>query len=443
MCFIELVIIIHYGVRMKKIFCLFCVVILLLISATAHSVTQKNISDLSDCAYVYRDNNSTGAYVYGYNINKLCCAKVLPSLEVYSTSVNGKIRSITQNNSICYALYECGVYNYNLIALDTNNGNISTYSFNAMKTIDNSYLAVSGNSVYFVLTDSAYSYVACYDFSGALQNKYKLNGNVRKLFVNDNKVYAQIDNGDIFYLNNGNSKFCVNINPSFKYDNCCCGKVADETGRVVSLVDGSTKIYCKSGFQVLSQYSNNSVYANGNSLLLNNGDKCIDVSYEIDYVLMFKESVAVISNNNLFTYSLKDFKGKSSSFTDTQTNLLNPYPINQYGIIYDVDSGTTVTNFKKHYNTPIKIFDTNNLEITSGKIKTNYSASINNETYLISVKGDVTGEGNVKSNDVKSLMSYLNGKITLNNVYQQSADFNNDGLVDNKDLVLISRKSKQ
>ena len=81
--------------------------------------------------------------------------------------------------------------------------------------------------------------------------------------------------------------------------------------------------------------------------------------------------------------------------------------------------------------------------MTSGKIRTGYRAKLKDGVYEISVSGDITGEGNVKSNDVSALMSYFAEKSDLSGVYLTSADFNNDGIVDNKDLVGIARQAEK
>ena len=80
--------------------------------------------------------------------------------------------------------------------------------------------------------------------------------------------------------------------------------------------------------------------------------------------------------------------------------------------------------------------------MTSGKIKTGQRVTLNNEEYAVAVMGDLTGEGNVKSNDVSKLMGYFVNTYNLSGAYFKAADFNLDGSVNNKDLVLISRKAE-
>ena len=101
-----------------------------------------------------------------------------------------------------------------------------------------------------------------------------------------------------------------------------------------------------------------------------------------------------------------------------------------------------MSNFKELFSDVITDVDKSGNEVTNGKIKTGYRTRISNVIYEISVSGDITGEGNVKSNDVSSLMSYFVKKSDLFGVYLTSADFNNDGNINNKDLVGIARQAE-
>ena len=86
------------------------------------------------------------------------------------------------------------------------------------------------------------------------------------------------------------------------------------------------------------------------------------------------------------------------------------------------------------------MYNLNGENVTSGLIKTGYRTFIAGESYSISVKGDITGEGNVKSNDISELMSMLTGKTQISGVNYKSADYDLNGTVNNIDLVLIAQK---
>ena len=60
-------------------------------------------------------------------------------------------------------------------------------------------------------------------------------------------------------------------------------------------------------------------------------------------------------------------------------------------------------------------------------------------SYTVVVLGDVTGTGTVSSNDYKLLMKTLTGEKEIFGAYKKAADYNLDGSVDNKDLVLIAQ----
>ena len=76
-------------------------------------------------------------------------------------------------------------------------------------------------------------------------------------------------------------------------------------------------------------------------------------------------------------------------------------------------------------------------------MKTGYQSDCFGDLKYISVLGDITGEGNVKSNDVSLFMKFITDAKTLDIVYLSSCDYNLDSKIDNRDLVLISRKTKE
>lgn len=127
----------------------------------------------------------------------------------------------------------------------------------------------------------------------------------------------------------------------------------------------------------------------------------------------------------------------NSSKSDIQPN--NSEYLFSDGIVYGIYSGETVADFKNKTSAE-NVYKADGTLAKSGKLKTGFTAVIDSKTYVIAVCGDVTGEGNVNSKDVTLLQKYLCDNAELDGAYLKAADFNLDGKVDNRDLVLISRQ---
>ena len=125
--------------------------------------------------------------------------------------------------------------------------------------------------------------------------------------------------------------------------------------------------------------------------------------------------------------------------TESDTNI-NKIVIRE-NLIY-IPAGTT-------YAQLYKVFDVNKSEfcvlkqdttpLTYGKLGTGMTATYGNDKYTIIVKGDLTGEGNVNSRDLKAMMKHLTGEMLLGRDTQKAADLNSDNLINTKDLLLLSK----
>ena len=101
-------------------------------------------------------------------------------------------------------------------------------------------------------------------------------------------------------------------------------------------------------------------------------------------------------------------------------------------------SGTTAAQLKKNCPPIISVTDKNGNNL-SGKLRTGAVVATKETSYTVVVLGDVTGTGTVSSNDYKLLMKTLTGEKEIFGAYKKAADYNLDGSVDNKDLVLIAQ----
>ncbi len=420
-----------------------------------NSKTEYNVAEMDNCKEFFTENNKSGSFLYGYNINTLYSKMILPSMTSRYVSVNGKIRSVCQDGYYTCALYERSSVNgnYTVVRMNMNNGDCSYYDFNGIKSLACKYFAVSNGMVYFMMTNSNYSYVASYLLNGIKQTEYKLDDDVLKLFTNNSNVYAELYNGKIYRLNNKGSEYAVSVNSSYSFSNAGLNWIFSNTGSLISLESTTTKSISNSKPNCVLSYDNSILYASGTVVYLKNNSnniKFYNAGSSIISVFYFDGNFAVLTSDYRLSV-IKEAEFKSNNTNNNQTNNnqskidnsdnIAPYFLRN-GIICGVESGTTVSEFKKLFSYSVTVYDSDGDKVTSGKMKSGYSSDCYGEVYYISVTGDLTGEGNLKSNDVSALMSELVDKIDLNSVFKASADYNFDGAVDNKDLILISRKSK-
>ena len=174
-------------------------------------------------------------------------------------------------------------------------------------------------------------------------------------------------------------------------------------------------------------------YKNRCGVLLDNGTVCV---YEPSD---FQEKKIINNNNNNSNSNNNNNNNNRHDSSKTDNRAVNSDYIISDGMIYGIYSGETVADFKRKTSADA-VYRTDGTVAKSGKLKTGFTTVINSKTYVITVCGDVTGEGNVNSRDVTLLHKYLCGNAELDGAYLKAADFNLDGEADNRDLVLISRQ---
>lgn len=408
--------------------------------STVYSQTYVNLSDFKNCNDVRFESNSNGSFMYGYNINTLYSSSVLPSLKTYYLNTDGKIRSVSHNESCSYALSEYNG-NYTVMELNSTNGNYRRYDFGKMKSIDNDSFAFCGGKTYFIFTDSDYSYIKSFYSNGKMCQTYYFGKNVREVFSNNSKAYALLYNGDIYKINDNGTHYCISINTGYDFSNAGCGYVYSKAGTLFSLDNNSYENLSSAKFNCVVKSGRTLLYSDTKNVkLVNRIEKIYQTEKSISALFLHKDMAGILYED--FTYEKVDFsefKKSDSAFSKNNTAVDTSVRINQDGCITGIESGTTVSSFKRLFSADIKVFNTDGNEVTSGKVKTGYRAEVDGVMYDIAVFGDITGEGNVKTNDTSLLMSYFTEKSSLSGVYLTAADYNNDGKVDNKDLVGIAR----
>ncbi len=76
-------------------------------------------------------------------------------------------------------------------------------------------------------------------------------------------------------------------------------------------------------------------------------------------------------------------------------------------------------------------------EVTTGKIGTGYTVTINSKAYTIVKKGDINGDGNANISDAISILNYLKGTNPISGVNLEAAKINGKSNVTISDAVLM------
>lgn len=117
-------------------------------------------------------------------------------------------------------------------------------------------------------------------------------------------------------------------------------------------------------------------------------------------------------------------------------------------LITGIKSGTTIAKFKENisYSGYRASFESvSGTEKTSGNVGTGMTAYFRDQkgnvkySFLLVVPGDITGEGNVNSNDKRLAMKILIGESKISFPFDLGLDANGDGVFDTRDLLRIAR----
>ena len=156
-------------------------------------------------------------------------------------------------------------------------------------------------------------------------------------------------------------------------------------------------------------------------------------------------TATIIGNSDFINIDFNtnsDTKPQSNNFTDKKDGNSNAnfsdYIFTDDGFICNIKSGTTAAQLKKNCPPITSVTDKNGNNL-SGKLRTGAVVATKETSYTVVVLGDVTGTGTVSSNDYKLLMKTLTGEKEIFGAYKKAADYNIDGSVDNKDLVLVAQ----
>lgn len=128
---------------------------------------------------------------------------------------------------------------------------------------------------------------------------------------------------------------------------------------------------------------------------------------------------------------------KAFTTIENQNIISNSYII-EGGLIYKVSPNTTVSTFKQNVQSgmTLKAFR-NDIELAENDIITTGTILKvgEDENYVIAVKGDITGNGQITQDDITQIKLYLLGRLNLTKLGEKAADVNTTRSVTLTDLT--------
>lgn len=441
-------------------------IMFLAVNFSAFAAEKINISTFGSCEKIYCDASDSGVFAFGYNGKTIYTQSFVPSLKTYSFTAEGSFVGVPKlDKETVSAVYMTDDFKYKILRINCLSGEVSNIKTNALDDFNYNHISVCNGRFYVLKTDELYSYIASYDFDGEHLFDYRFSEkNVNEITVNNGFTYALLYDGSVYRLDDDKVEYCNRVRDSSDFYNCGVGFLADSNGYIYSLTENTeyTDMYNRTNpFTVNSE---NIYYINANSVICFsfNGDSITEYGSVNGFTGIYNacEKIVVISENFDMAAILSDsdFKNKNTdnnpdynlhtdptqnsntNSTDAANVGNNDYIFTNDGYICNIKSGTTVAQLKKSCPQIISVTDKNGNKL-SGKLKTGAVIATKEQNYVVAVIGDVTGTGEVNSKDCKCIMQYLTGKNELFGAYKKAADYNLDGSVDNKDLVLIARKN--
>lgn len=414
----------------KKFLCVFLVFLTTLLSSVCYvrADGSYSLSDLKNCTALYSYSGKNNAYFYGNSNYTLYSARALPSRTTRYVKVSGYISAVCHDENCAYALYKAGNDSYGVVRMNMNNGSCDHCTISGTSLAQKYSFAVSGNEIFIIHTSNTFPYVKSYDFDGKYLRSYTFPKGAECLFSNGGSAYVKAYSGEVFRLSGANKSKCAEIDTYTAFADAGVGYILQDNNRLV-LLNGGKVQHLQSDFAVIT--SQNKFHISGTTLRFNGGEAEVSSPR-----LMCAAGTTAAVLDNDFNCQITDAKAAVAESQSPKNSKLSF----SGKMITGIEENTTVAKIKEKYPEIKKIFDHDGKEITSGKLKTGYSALIQNGEYKIAIRGDVNSSGTLNTADTDELMKALAGSITLSDCCQKAADYNFDGSADTKDLVLIGKK---
>ncbi len=453
----------------NKFVCFILIIILFVtcIPMTVYSYESYNYSYYDSLENVLLLQNEEQVYLVGTDKNFVSIDGIYPDSFSISLELNSPVVGYNLfNNTFVFACYNNSRTEIALYDISTDI--VTSFNINKECVFSNYRIAYSNGLTYLCDTQgNLYIYNTC----GKLVNEHSLNTTTHSLICNyDGDVYAVTHKG-LVYVNESYYEYTsfLSFSAASKFVNN--NDFVDFTGRMyrVSNRKAETLIGLKSDIR----YPSGGVYKN--FALISSADNLYAIDINSDEIKRtFKsgsriEQICVIDDTCvLFMYENRcstvqivrfdEFKAtyqsttendssqqESSGFNDTISS--DVYHINfekQY--ISGISASTTVAEFKRniHYDDfDVEFFRYGGTAIKSGNIGTATFVRFYNDyctyEFELCIKGDLTGEGNINSRDLKEMFDIILDNITVTGVFFEAADMDDSGEIDLVDMVLINR----
>ena len=453
----------------KKILIFFITVSVLLESIQIGSVV-KSVETDNDVTF-YSDDK--GNFLYTGKNGSLSC--------VYIMSGNGRTTLVYEDAPKADYVYRTNNTTYiitntagNTLVGRVRGGTVRSAFLDGISVKKNCFVADDMGMIYAVDKNQP-KYVRIFDSDGYEMNKYNAFGNIIMLFhdKSSNDVFAVSNNG-VFNITAGFIKISSVVpDGEFIINERLC---TDSAGNVFEfdplagfnkILDLDYDMLCPTNEYVYGVIGK-TVYQ-----LDNNGDKIsyINLSVKPDRLLSSKNNLAYIFNNRITIIKTSDMKeirktdessippvsepvvsrpaeesmheiSKSEVVADKDYGISSDYLEISNGFIF-MEHKMTLAELKKSINyndNELIVRNHNGKVVTSGNVGSNWQLIFSGKTektFYTVLPGDITGEGNVNSRDIKSLSDYLIDDTELSPPFLYAADTDGNGVINLMDLYKI------
>ncbi|MEE1076776.1 MAG: dockerin type I repeat-containing protein [Acutalibacteraceae bacterium] len=457
------------------------------LSPNANAYYTCKVNGIMSNSALHYDNN--GVYITSFSGSNLEINYIINNtIDKRTLKISGEIKGTATDNGIIYFIS----YNNNTVFINKYDYNADTLNSFIIKDseINSAYnFAVSNNRLYFT-TNKNCNTMTCYSIYGEKLYSIYLDSIIDYCTGNDNKLYIVTQNQLYSLDTTGNYQPVCILNGIDIRSNIffCDNTFFDYDGQIINSENNtviSTNIDCKQlngavASEYYCKYHSNNIYGYDNRNIeyilynINAGENAQMCSYQGKiYLLSENRELFIIEQSELHFPVIEDNNNTpSNNHTHSNTTPTTPtakpqinnsscntdkkeFSINNYyidtdkNIIWDIPSGTTIAGLKNNltYNGyELNFYNKDNVKKTGGNIGTGFTMVVeSNNTefcrYSISVKGDLSGEGNISKADVKILSEYFMNVSTLTDEQYTASDCNGDNIIDGVDILKIARNN--